>query len=322
MGFYQKLKYCYYKKRSNHWYKKFKNCSLPYPYWSPKRDTFEWVRYDKDRKEFDVQSELFESLGDMACTGLTYHYKSHSYFRYKEGNKEVYKIRESHGHNFNEIVKAVYDYPETFSIPNDCLEEYSKQEIRYLKRVQNYLKLIGLKDFEISKEREEIAKKWDAISLKEKKNIVDKIKKMYYAKQEDKIIKKEKFLRYENSKAYLYADCFYMHIEKEKVLKSMLNGEKDYRVFRYCGSRVGKKYFLLDKEENYYALIEFIEEQKIKFKNLSEDKINYKVYGYKTFKEYKASLYKDFLEDARWYEEDFEENTEVLYAKFKIIEKF
>lgn len=322
MTLYVKMKNYFYKKRNKYWYKKFKNCSLPYPYYSEKRDTFEWVRYDKIQKEYDTQKELYESLGDIACTRLTYHYKSLSYFRYKKDNKEVYKVAESHGHNFNEIVRAIYDYPETFTIPKKFLEDYSKQELRYLKRIQNYLKLIGLKDYKISEERDAIGKKWDAIYEKDKKTILDRIKKWYYAKQEDRIIEKEKFARYENIKVFNYSDCCYMHIEKISILKAMINGKKDYRIFRYCGSRIGRKYFLLDNEENYYALIEFIEEKQIPFKELIEEMVNFKVHGYKTFKEYKDSLYKDFVEDAKWCREKFNENTPVLYAKFKVIEKF
>lgn len=317
-----KLKTWVYNQRRKIRYKRFKNCSLPFPYWSEKRDTFEWVRYDSENKEYDTQRELYESMGDIACTGLTYHYKSLSYFRYKEENKEIYKVTESHGHNFNEIVRAVYNYPESFEIPDEYLDEYSKQELRFLKRVQNYLKLIGLKDYKMSEERDIIGKKWDAIYEKEKKTILDKIKKWYYEKQENKIIEKEKFARYENTKAFLYSDCRYMRIEKEKVLKAMLNKTKDYRIFRYCGSRIGEKYFLLDEEENYHALIEFTEEKQIPFKDLTEDMVNFKVYGDKSFKEYKEKLLKQFKEDDNLYEEKFNENTPVLYAKFKIVEKF
>ncbi len=322
MAFFEKVKWFYYEKRRKWWYRHYKNCSLPCSYWSDKRETFEWVYYDKDRKEFEVQNELYEALGNVCMTGFTYHYKSLSYFKYREGDKEFYKVSESHGHNFNEVVKAVYDYPETFEISKEFLEEYSKQELRYLKRVQNYLRLIGLKDYQISKERDAIGKKWDVISKKRKKSILDRMKKWYYVKQENKIMEIEKFARFENSKILTYSDCLYMHIEKESVLKAMLDGSKNYRIFRYCGSRIGKKYFLLDMEENYHALIEFTEEEQIPFKNLTEDRINYKVYGDKNFKEYKEKLFKQLQEDDKFYEEKFTENTPVLYAKFKVLEKF
>lgn len=317
-----RLKWYYHVRRRNWWYRHLKNCSLPYPYWSEKRDTFLWVYYDKNRKKFETQSELYEALGDICCTGFTYHYRSLSYLRYREDKKEVYKVTESHGHNFNEIVKAVYDYPETFAIPDDCLEEYSKQEVCYLKRVQNYLRLIGLKDYKISKEREEVGEKWDVIYEKEKRTILDKIKKRHYEIIEHKLIKKEKLARYENTKVKEYADCFYMHIEKEKVLQAMLDGTKDYRIFSYCRTRIGDRYFLLDDEENFHALIEFTEEEQIPFKDLTEDKINYKVYGDKTFEDYKEKLLKQFQEDNKWREEKFTEDSPILYAKFKIIKKF
>lgn len=317
-----RLKWVYYGKRRNWWYRHFKNCSLPYPYWSEKRDTFEWVYYDKNRKEFETQSELYEALGDVCSTGFIYHYRSLSYLRYKEEDKKVYKVTESHGHNFNEIVKAVYDYPETFEIPKDCLEEYSKQELRYLKKVQNYLRLIGLKDYKVSKEMEELDRKWEIIYEKEKKSILDRIKEWHYEILEKRLIKQEKFIRYENTKVEKYADCYSMHIEKEEVLQAMLDGTKDYRIFPYCHSSIGTRYFLLDEEENFYALIEFNEEEQIPFKDLTEDKVNYKIHGDKTFKEYKKKLFKQFKETTKWDEKEFTEDSPVLYAKFKIVEKF
>ena len=322
MTLFERLKCFYYEKRRNHWYRPYKNCSLPFPYWSDKRATFEWVYYDKENKEFETQSELYEALGDVCMTGFTYHYKCLLYSRSRGETRGTYKIDISHGHNFNEIVRAVYSCPETFEIPDEYLHEYSKQELRFLKRVQNYLKIIGLKDDRNSEDLEKIGEKLIAIFNKDKKSIGDKFKELYYEKQEKKLRKKEQLARYENTKAILYSDCRYMHIEKESVLKAMLNKTKDYRVFRYCGSRIGEKYFLLDEEENYHALIEFTEEKQILFKDLTEDMVNFKVYGDKSFKEYKEKLLKQFKEDDNLYEEKFNENTPVLYAKFKIVEKF
>ena len=40
------LKNKYYFWRQKIRYKKFKNCSLPYPFWDKKRDTVEWVYFD------------------------------------------------------------------------------------------------------------------------------------------------------------------------------------------------------------------------------------------------------------------------------------
>ena len=47
-----------------------------------------------------------------------------------------------------EVVEIVYYYPESFSIDKADYEFYSKQELKYLKRLQNYLLAIGLKDIE------------------------------------------------------------------------------------------------------------------------------------------------------------------------------
>lgn len=322
MNLYGKFKnYCY-AKRCKKRYKKFKNCSLPYPFWDERRDTFEWVYYDHARGYFEVNSELNEQLANIAFTGLTYHYEA-NLFSYNK-NELYNKMTESHGHNFNEVVKVLYNYPESFKIPEDCLSEYSEQQLRYLKRVQKYLLFIGLKDFTMNEEQKELLKKTDELYDKQRKSksIIDKIK---YNKSErllDKLRKKEELERCKNSNVLKYADCFYMHFDSKEVLDAILNGKISYRIFRYCGSRKNHKYFLVDNEENYYGVIEFFEEEKIKFKDIKENIVEYKVRGYKTFKEYKNKLYNDFLEDSKWFKEVFNENSEVLYAKFKVIEKF
>lgn len=120
-----KDKYYFWKQKKR--YKKFKNCSLPYP---KRRDTFEWVYYGEGQEGYNIQTSLYEALGNVSDSGVTYHYESFMYVRKNLEEKEAkYQIVKSHCHSFDEIVECVYKYPETFRIPDDCLEEYSKQEL-------------------------------------------------------------------------------------------------------------------------------------------------------------------------------------------------
>ena len=127
--------------------------------------------------------------------------------------------------------------------------------------------------------------------------------------------------RCENIKATEYAKCWYKHLNKNEI-NTILDGHKDYMIFRRNHPIKGNKYFIVDDEENYYCLIEFIADEKIQFKNINNEAVNYKGEGYKSFKAYKDNLYKNFFEDAKQCKEEFNEDSEVLYAKFRIITKF
>lgn len=117
-----------YKFKDNKKYRKFKNCSIPYPFYDKKRNTFEWVKYSKDDKIFYKKISLLDAFEDNIRYGVIYHYKAKLPIR--ENNK--YHLTTCHCHQFDEVIKALYDYPESFEIPNDYLEEYSKQELEYL----------------------------------------------------------------------------------------------------------------------------------------------------------------------------------------------
>lgn len=62
--------------------------------------------------------------------------------------RKIKKIEHNHAHSFMEVVEIVYYCPESFSIDKVDYEFYSKQELKYLKRLQSYLLAIGLKDIE------------------------------------------------------------------------------------------------------------------------------------------------------------------------------
>lgn len=80
-----------------------------------------------------------------------------------------YQWIESHCHSFDELIACLYDSPESFRIPEKYLEEYSKQELRCLNKLQSYLKAIGLKDYKENSEITGINEIWQKINDKKKK---------------------------------------------------------------------------------------------------------------------------------------------------------
>ena len=137
-----------YKKFSKR-YDKFKNNNLPTPFWDEERQTFEYVYFDttedNEKTTLEINHDLIKALGDIAQAGLYYSFSTGNI-----GNKNSSK--HNHAHSFEEVVKALYDFPESFHIKKDEEEFYSNQELDYLRQVQKYLLHIGLKDLE-SEER-------------------------------------------------------------------------------------------------------------------------------------------------------------------------
>lgn len=322
------LKDKYYRWKINRRYKKFKNCSLPYPFWDKKRDTFEWVYYDESRQSgYDIQNSLYEALGNVSSSGVTYHYEAFMYGRENHEQEEAkYQMTESHCHSFDEIVCRVYDYPESFRIPEDCLEEYSKQELRCLKKMQSYLKAIGLQDEKENPEITALNKKWEEIDNKKKKGLTDRLFLLRYSKKWEKLREKEKFERYCNEKALLYSSYRLLHTEKEGISDAYLNGKKNYILSRKYSfdkkTEVGNKYMVVNPDNEYCGTLEVISEEFLPFKDLKAEMVDYKLAGYKTFSDYKEHLYHDYQERGKMYNEEFTEDSLLIYLKVKVLERF
>ena len=141
MSLYDKFKNFNYERCCRKRYKKFKNCSLPYPFLNKKRNTFEWVSYNKIRNDYNVANQIFCALDDLSIAGLTYDYEA-NFFDYNR-DQLINHISNSHSHDFNGVVQALYEYPEFFKIPDNCLKEYSE-----IKVFKTYTKLF---DFSWSK---------------------------------------------------------------------------------------------------------------------------------------------------------------------------
>lgn len=50
--------------------------------------------------------------------------------------------------------------------------------------------------------------------------------------------------------------------------------------------------------------------------------VDYKQAGFKNFKEYKNSLYNNFKEECDAYDEEFNNESLIIYTKLEVIEKF
>ena len=169
--------------RDNYKYRKIKSCSLPFPF------LHNWVSYDKNNKCYDVERSIVYALGDVAKVGLMYHYTVLG----DENNL--------HSYSFDKVIKALYDYPQTFKVPDEYLDEYSKQELFYLKEVKQYLHSIKLKDIKPCKERTILDEKWDSIYNKKHKSIKDRLFMASYSRKCQKLRFKENLMRYSNEKA-------------------------------------------------------------------------------------------------------------------------
>lgn len=127
-------------------YDKFKKNNLPTPYWNEERQIKEYVYFDNEN--IQVYDELSYALEDITLAGLYYPFIDKHVEGVLKGKKWIKNVvvGHNHGHSFEEVLRALYYSPESFKIEKKDYSYYSEQELQYLKRVQNYLLLIGLKD--------------------------------------------------------------------------------------------------------------------------------------------------------------------------------
>ena len=126
-------------------YDKFKDYNLPTPFWDEERQTYEYVYFYMNQPK--ISNSLYEALGDVAIDNLYYPFTSGYLMGTIETNyKMVYEVGHNHAHSFEEVVRWLYEFPETFSISKDEEEFYSKRELEYLRNVKEYLLFIGMKD--------------------------------------------------------------------------------------------------------------------------------------------------------------------------------
>lgn len=174
-------------------YDKFKKNNLPTPFWDDERQTFEYVSFDskldyfnniikKENEDFDrklnVERNIVEALGDIADINFYYSYTC-GYFTEEKIDEDNYNLKlvkgHTHSHYFEDVVKDLYNFPESFNISKDEEKYYSEQQLKYLRRIQKYLIFIGLKDIDsikpsIKRYRNEKQKKYGSAYIREYKD--------------------------------------------------------------------------------------------------------------------------------------------------------
>ncbi len=228
-------------------YDKFKKNNLPTPFWDDERQVFEYVYFyngksifntNETQDELEVSSGLTEPLGEIAYTGFYYPFTDrHLSWRAGEENPKTV-VGHNHAHSFEEVVRYLYDSPESFSIAKDEEEFYSKQELEYLRRVQKYLLFIGMQD------------------VKTRKTPIGRYRNKRHSK-------------YENALIYKYSN---FNLEKK------LNGECDFRVIKwypeYKEPRTYKpgeyRALLTDEEDNFKMFVEFTQEEVKLYKDIKK----------------------------------------------------
>ena len=136
-------------------YDKFKDNNLPTPFWDDERQSREYVYFadaiDKDgsiQKCLQVYDNLSDALGDVFVTSFYYSYNCKPLSFYEPGEDGTFKKGHMHAHSFENVVNDLYMYPESFEILKEDEIYYSNQQLAFLKKIKNYLLLIGLKDYD------------------------------------------------------------------------------------------------------------------------------------------------------------------------------
>jgi len=165
--------------------KKYKNFNIPI------KSKENWNLKCKDfllRNEFVFKSNIIDIFSEYCNDNLIYYYCY--------GNKEKIdeKHRLSHDHSFDIVIEMLYEFPETFYIPNDCKQYYSKRELEFLHNIQKTLLQDGLKDVGTYYLEHPKKEKWESLYLEFNYNELRKrnIKKVQgiNIKKHEKIYKK------------------------------------------------------------------------------------------------------------------------------------
>lgn len=220
-------------------YDKFKKNNLPTPFWDEERQTLEYVYFyngksitgDAIKDQLEVHTSISDALGDIAFTGFYYSYTDKHIQGHSENGKFVKKVvvGHTHAHSFDEVVRDLYDSPESFSISKEEEQYYSKQELEYLRRVQKYLLFIGMKD------------------LEDRKAPVSRYRNKVHSK-------------YENALIYSFND---------QTLDLIMSGKRDFRAIDWYPEYSGEKKYkpkekqalIVDKDDNFKLFVEFTHEE-------------------------------------------------------------
>lgn len=236
-------------------YYKLKNNNLPTPFWDEERRILEYVYFDNSKStlnlddKIEVNTNLVDALGEVANISFYYSFTS-KYPKLIIDNEKTTKelvIGKIHVHSFEQVVKTLYDFPESFSISKEEEQLYSKQELEYLKRVQKYLLFIGIKDLNIEESQ-------NSRYINIKRN---KYEKAYIYKRDNETIKNiiNKNINFDVKK------CYSEYLQDKKFEPN------EYQAL------------LVDEEENFKIFIEITERKTMHYKDIK------KLYNLKNLKD-------------------------------------
>lgn len=110
-----------------------KKYDLPYPKWEHDKLNYYVTVSDFEGKEFNIkENNLYNALSEVISYSL--------YFSFNIGKKH------SHEHEFDDVIKNLYLYPESFNLNDEDKKCYSSEELKYLEHLQKFLLFIGRKD--------------------------------------------------------------------------------------------------------------------------------------------------------------------------------
>ena len=238
------------------------------------------LNYVNEEERFDVlkYKRLSDALEELTYAG--FYYPFNTWINDENGNRVV---GHAHAHDFESVVHELYYNPESFSIPVEDEEYYSKQELKYLKEIQEYLQFIGLKDLND-----------------------------YYDKAEEK--------RLSNTRIKEIIDCDYCKTEHAEKL---ISGKIKCDAQAYFKSFKLKKTKLLVRNINnkFLGIIEKTPIE-ISLDDLDKYDIDYKGLGFKTLEDYKKTIQED-VERFNNVGEEYDPNRAiVILNKYKVVKKF
>ena len=238
-------------------YDKFKRCNLPAPFWDEERQTYEYVFFDTDpwcENQLIVTPNLYNAFEKIIWDNFYYPFNSRHYEGYyDENNKWVVKevIGHLHEHDFDHIIRWVYEFPETFNIDKEDEHYYSEQELRFIKHLQNYLLLMGVKDLKYNERH-------TTRSFNKKRQ---KYERAYIRKASDEIVKAildgnlnydvYKYKKGDELKNYKKGECRALVMNQDdKYVMSLEFGKSELRDYKDV-----KKYYKMDLKDSDEVIV-------------------------------------------------------------------
>ncbi len=110
-----------------------KKYDLPYQKWENDNLNYYLTVSDFEGEEFNLkENNLYNALSEVINYSL--------YFSFNIREKHC------HEHEFDDVIKNLYLYPESFNLNDEDKKCYSNGELRYLMHLQKFLLFIGRKD--------------------------------------------------------------------------------------------------------------------------------------------------------------------------------